>query len=164
MKPAHFATALFACSVCSWGSAHAQVAYTNAALNGCYAHRGTSVDTGATTVGRDTIGTLCFDGKGNILGTNGSTGLSGHIANTDGTVHVVSNQTGTYNVTNSPGDGMGVFIGQCGPDHTFVLSNVDANGLAHGFSYIKTPTKKKSCNGNGPLVDGGGGEYQGPLK
>ncbi|HEX3429586.1 MAG TPA: hypothetical protein VHT03_01760 [Rhizomicrobium sp.] len=162
MNGVRLVSAILVASAGWYGSAHAQVSYNNTALNGCYAHLGTSVDTGSSTVGRDTVGTLCFDGMGNIVGTAGSTGLSGHVTNTDGTVTTTSDQTGTYKVTNYPGDGMGVFKGTC-TEHSFVLRNVDTNGLAHGFSYIRTKVKK-GCKDTGPLVVGGGGEYQGPLK
>lgn len=145
-----------------YGAAQAQVAYTNAALNGCYSFSGTSVASASTTEARDNVGTFCFDGNGNIVGTTGSTGLSGHVGNTDGTVHTTADETGTYNVTNYPGDGMGVFEGRC-TEHAFVLRDIDSTGLAHGFSYILTKVKK-SCKSEGPVVLGGGGAYQGPLK
>lgn len=124
-----------------WSVAHAQVAYTDSALNGCYAHNASTVYTGQSTPGRDVVGTLCFDGKGHILGAKGTPALSGAVGNTDGTVRNHRNQTGRYKVTNTPGDGMGVFQGRCGV-HEFVLRNVDANGLAHGFSYIRTPASR----------------------
>lgn len=144
------------------GAAQAQVAYTNSVLNGCYADFSTSVDTGSTVVGRDGVGTICFDGKGNIVGTSKVPALSGGVSNTDGVAHANEDHTGTYKVTNSPGDGMGTFEGRC-TVHAFVLRRVDSEGLAHGFNYILTK-RKKGCKDNGPLVDGGSAEYQGPLK
>src|SRR5262249_12849413 len=86
-------------------AAHAQVAYTNSALNGCYAHLATSVDSGSAAVNRDTIGTMCFDGKGHILGSTTVPHLSGGVSNTNGVVASHDDVTGTYKVTNSPGDG-----------------------------------------------------------
>ena len=143
-------------------AARAQLAYHDSALDGCYATHSTSVDTGSTTIGRAGVGTLCFDGKGNIVGRTTTPALSGHVENTEGNVHIASDQTGTYNVQNYPGQGMGIFQGTC-TIHEFVLRNVDSNGLAHGFSYILTK-RKKGCNDNGPPVVEGSGEYQGPLK
>ena len=144
------------------GMAGAQVAYTNKALDGCYAHSSTSVDTGSTVVGRDVLGTMCFDGKGKIVGSSSAPHLSGSLSNTDGTIHSGDDENWTYNVTNAPGDGMGTFEGHC-TRHAFVLRNVDSNGLAHAFSYILIG-RKKGCKGDGPAVIGGSGEYQGPLK
>jgi hypothetical protein len=142
-------------------SVHAQVAYTDSALNGCYAHLSSSVDTGAAAVNRDIVGTMCFDGKGNIVAATHAPYLSGAVKNTNGVVKSHDDVTGTYQVTNAPGDGMGVFQGKC-TKHAFVLRNVDSNGLAHGFSFILM-NRKKSCQDNGPMVIGGGAEYQGPL-
>jgi hypothetical protein len=141
--------------------APAQVAYTNSALNGCYAHLTTSVDTGAAAENRDGVGTLCFDGKGNIVASSKAPNLSGGVTNTNGTVNVHDDITGTYKVTNSPGDGMGIFEGRCAR-HAFVLRHVE-NGLAHGFSYILM-TRKAGCKDSGPLVIGGNAEYLGPLQ
>jgi hypothetical protein len=150
--------ALLASAACL-GSAQAQVAYTNAVLNGCYAHLSTSVDTEAGAQNRDIVGVLCFDGKGNVVGSSGTPGLSGHVSNTNGSVKTSSNETGTYSVTNTPGDGMGTFEDACST-HAFAVRNVDANGLAHGFSYILVQRTRKCA---GPEVIGGGAEYQGPL-
>jgi hypothetical protein len=141
--------------------ASGQVAYTDSALNGCYAHLSTSVDSGSAAEDRDNVGTMCFDGKGNIVGSSTAPHLSGGVSNTNGTVASHDDATGTYKVTNSPGDGMGVFEGRCAK-HAFVLRHVE-NGLAHGFSYILM-TRKAGCKDNGPTVIGGNAEYQGPLK
>lgn len=147
-------------ALCS--SADAQIAYTNSALNGCYAHEATSVDSGSAAVNRDSVGTTCFDGNGNIVGSSTSPHLSGDVANTNGVAATHDNVTGTYKVTNSPGDGMGIFDGACAK-HAFVLRHFDTNGLAHGYSFILM-SRKKGCKGNGPMVIGGSAEYQGPLK
>ncbi|HEY4113581.1 MAG TPA: hypothetical protein VGM17_05910 [Rhizomicrobium sp.] len=152
--------AIFAGALCS--AANAQVTYTDGALNGCYAHEVTSVDSGSAAVNRDGVGTTCFDGNGHILGSATSPHLSGGVSNTNGVIASHDDVTGTYKVTNSPGDGMGVFEGKC-DKHAFVLRHIDSNGLAHGFSYILT-THKKGCTDKGPVVIGGSAEYQGPLQ
>jgi hypothetical protein len=144
------------------GAAQAQVAYTDSALNGCYAHHSTSVDTGSAAENRDAVGTMCFDGKGHIIAASHAPYLSGGVSNTNGNVQSRNDVTARYAVTNTPGDGMGTFEGKC-TKHAFVLKNVDSNGLAHGFQYILM-RRKKGCNDNGPTVIGGGAEYQGPLK
>jgi hypothetical protein len=143
-------------------AASAQIAYTNSALNGCYAHEVTSVDSGSAAVNRDGVGTTCFDGKGNIVASATAPHLSGGVSNTNGVIASHDDVTGTYKVTNSPGDGMGVFEGRC-DKHAFVLRHIDSNGLAHGYSYILT-THKKGCKDTGPTVIGGSAEYQGPLQ
>jgi hypothetical protein len=142
--------------------ASAQVAYTNRALNGCYAHEATSVDSSSAAENRDNVGTTCFDGKGHILGSTTAPHLSGGVTNTNGKAVEHDDVTGTYKVTNSPGDGMGIFQGKCAK-HAFVLRHVDSTGLAHGYSYILM-SRDKNCKDNGPTVIGGGAEYQGPLK
>jgi hypothetical protein len=144
------------------GAAQAQVAYTDSALNGCYAHHSTSVDTGSAAENKDAVGTMCFDGKGHIVAASHAPFLSGGVSNTNGVVRSHNDVTGRYSVTNSPGDGMGTFEGRC-TKHAFVLRNVDSNGLAHGFAYTLM-RRKKGCADNGPMVIGGGAEYQGPLK
>jgi hypothetical protein len=160
MRILAFTTAALLGSAVAYGAAHAQVAYTNSALNGCYAIHSSSVDTGATTTGSALVGTMCFDGKGKIVGTADKPALSGHVENADGTAYYASDQTGTYTVTNSPGDGMGRFEGSCAL-HAFVLRRVK-DGLAEGFDYVLTK-KKKACP-NGPTIAAGEGRYQGPLK
>ncbi len=140
--------------------AQAQVAYTNSALNGCYAHLSTSVGDESGTI-RDVVGTFCFDGQGHLLGTSSTPGLTGYVENTNGTVKTGTDQQGTYAVTNMPGDGMGTFEGRCST-HAFAIRNVDANGLAHGLSFILIKRNPK-CTG-GPDVIGGSAEYQGPLQ
>src|SRR4051794_32504133 len=114
------------------GLAHAQVAYSNSALNGCYAHRSASLDTGAGASAREVVGTLCFDGNGHIVAAQHPPFLSGSVSNTNGTVREHNDITGTYKVTNSPGDGMGLIWQPCHV-HAFVLQNVE-NGLAKGFA------------------------------
>lgn len=160
----YFAIATSTILALAAGSAasNAQVAYTNRALNGCYAHMATSVDSGAAAVNRANVGTMCFDGMGHILASSTVPHLSGGVSNTNGTVTMHDDVTGTYKVTNSPGDGMGVFQGRCAT-HAFVLRRVDSNGLAHGYNYVLT-ARRKGCKDEGPMVIGGNAEYQGPLK
>jgi hypothetical protein len=137
-------------------AAHAQVTYTNAVLNGCYGFMEASVDTQAGALNRDSVGTLCFDGNGNV------TDASGHYSNTNGTEGSGSGGGGaTYSVTNSPGNGMGTIVDTCSTKG-FSVNSVDANGLAHGFQYILlSHTNGKKCKA-GPLVIGGTAYYQGP--
>jgi hypothetical protein len=151
---------LLACAA-GLGAAQAQVAYTDSALKGCYAHLSTSVDTGSAAENRQVVGTLCFDGRGHIVAASQAPYLSGAVSNTNGTVVNHHDFTGRYSVTNSPGDGMGILQGQCTKD-AFVLRSIDSNGLAHGFQYTLIK-QKRGCD-NGPMVIGGGAEYQGPLK
>jgi hypothetical protein len=162
MKVLAIASAAMLVSIAASADANAQVAYTNSALKGCYAHLSTSVDTGSAAENRDIVGTICFDGKGNIVTSSSAPYLTGAVSNTNGDVHRNNDINGTYNVTNAPGDGMGEFDGKCAK-HAFVLKHVDSDGLAHGFSYIlvkhKTPCKKSDI-----MVIGGNAEYQGPLK
>jgi hypothetical protein len=143
-------------------AALAQVAYTDSALNGCYAHLATSADSGAGAVNHDNVGTMCFDGKGHIVGSATAPHLSGGVSNNNGVVTKHDDVSGTYKVTNSPADGMGVFEGRC-TTHAFVLRHIDSDGLAHGYSYILT-NRKKGCKDEGAAVIGGNAEYQGPLK
>jgi len=163
MKKIALVGSVFLASMGWYVEAQAQVAYDDSALKGCYAYRGTSVDTGSSdTAGKDTVGTLCFDGNGHIVGTSATPSLSGHVANYNGKRTATPDETGSYHVTNDPGDGMGYFETKC-TFHAFVLRNVDSSGLAHGFNYILTKLKP-GCNDGGILVSGGGGELQGPLK
>jgi hypothetical protein len=148
-------------ALCDFG-AYAQVAYTDSALNGCYAHLSTSVDSGAAAENRDNVGVLCFDGKGQILASSTAPHLSGGVSNTNGVVASHDDVSGTYKVTNSPGEGMGIFEGRCSR-HAFVLRRIESDGLARGFNYILM-NRKSGCKDNGPLVIGGSAEYQGPLK
>ena len=156
-----FAAVAMLASLCGSG-ADAQVAYTDGALNGCYAHLSTSVDSGAAAENRDNVGVLCFDGKGHIVASSTAPHLSGGVNNTNGVVASHDDVTGTYKVTNSPGDGMGIFEGRCST-HAFVLRHIESDGLARGFNYILL-NRKNGCKDNGPLVIGGSAEYQGPLK
>jgi hypothetical protein len=139
--------------------AQAQVAYTNSVLQGCYAHLNTSVDTKPGALNTDVVGTFCFDGNGNIVGTTGTPGLSGHLSNTKGTIQTLSDQTGTYSVTNSPGDGMGTFVTDCAT-REFSINHVDDTGIAQGFFFVLI---SRSPNCPGPVVIGGSAELQGPL-
>lgn len=139
--------------------AEAQVAYTNSVLQGCYAHLNTSVDTQPGALNTDVIGTFCFDGNGNIVGTTNTPGLTGRVSNAKGNVQTVSDQTGTYSVTNSPGDGMGTFVTDCAT-RAFSINHVDDNGIAEGFFFILI---SRNPNCKGPIVIGGSAEFQGPL-
>lgn len=141
-------------------TSQAQVAYPNSALNGCYAHLSTSVDSGSGTA-KDVVGTFCFDGNCNILGTTGTPGLSGSMGNVNGKAGTASDQTGTYSITNSPGDGMGTFTIGC-DTHAFAIKNVDKTGLAHGMSFILIKRTGK-CKSSGVELIGGSAEYQGPT-
>jgi hypothetical protein len=147
-----------------FGAAQAQVVYTNAVLSGCYSQTSISVDTEAGALNRNIVGTLCFDGNGNIVGTSGTPSLTGHVSNTNGTVSSTSEETGTYSVTNSPGDGMGTITYTCST-HAFSVNSVDGNGLAHGFQFMLMTrgTSKKCLKQSGPEVIGGTAIYQGPL-
>jgi|HubBroStandDraft_6_1064221.scaffolds.fasta_scaffold24585_8 hypothetical protein len=140
--------------------AQAQIAYTNSVLLGCYAHSNTSVDTPSNAVGQNTVGTFCFDGNGNLVGTSGTPGLSGHVSSTDGVVKTKTDQTATYSVTNTPGDGMGTIVEKCGT-YTFSVAHVNTQGVAQSFRFILTKSTGK-CTG-GPTMVGGSAEYQGPL-
>jgi hypothetical protein len=141
--------------------AQAYTAYNNSVLHGCYAVLSRSVDTESTpTLNRDAVATLCFDGTGHIVGTVGSQHSSGGCENTNGPPGVChSNVTGTYAVTNTPGDGMGKlnYTSGCGT-HAFVVHSV-TSGVAMGFymNYIAG-----TCAAPHPLVIDGVGVYQGP--
>jgi hypothetical protein len=144
------------------GAAQAQVAYTNSALTGCYSYMGASVDTESGALNRNNAGTFCFDGNGNLVGTKGTPGGSGHYGNTNGTLSTGTDDSGTYAVTNTPGDGMGTITLSC-ETQGFSINNVDNNGLAHGFQYILiSRSSNKKCK-PGPDVIGGTAIYQGPL-
>jgi hypothetical protein len=142
------------------GSAQAQTNYTNSVLKGCYAHRNISADTEPSALNTIVVGTFCFDGNGNILGTSSTPGLTGPVGNINGTIKTATDETGTYTVTNTPGDGMGTITTHC-DTRTFVIRDVDANGLAHGFDFVLN-TRNKKCVG--PEVIGGSAGYQGPLQ
>jgi hypothetical protein len=144
-------------------SAQAQVVYSNSVLNGCYSHIDASSDTQTGALNTQSLGTFCFDGNGNVVGTTGAPDLTGHYDNTNGMVGSGSGGGGaTYTVTNSPGDGMGTINDKCSTV-AFSINSVDANGLAHGFHYLRIaqiPGKKCKV---GPDVIGGTAFYQGPL-
>src|ERR1700733_9090765 len=106
-------------------SAQAQLAYGNTVLNGCYGYLATSSDTESPPQNRSVVGTLCFDGAGNIVGVTGSPGLTGNTANTNGTVASASALTGTYKVTNSPGDGMGTWVLDRCTTEAFTINTLD---------------------------------------
>ena len=145
-------------------SAQAQLAYGNTVLNGCYGYLATSSDTESPPQNRSVVGTLCFDGAGNIVGVTGSPGLTGNTANTNGTVASASALTGTYKVTNSPGDGMGTWVLDRCTTEAFTINTLDGNYLAHGFQFelLKISTAKR-C-GTGPVVISGTAYYQDPIR
>jgi hypothetical protein len=141
--------------------------YTNAVLNGCYSHLGTSVD---TTVGtnKTQVGTICFDGAGHIINVAGPINQTGQCQNTNGIVTCnTAAGTGTYSLaaTNTPGHGMGTFsivIGPCTFIHNFAVNSVDTFGVAHGFQYaLEKKTGPLACH-NGPDVVGGTAWLQQP--
>ena len=139
--------------------AQAQVPYTNSVLNGCYSHINTSVDSGEAAENTDVIGTLCFDGNGNIVGSSGSAGLSGRVSNTNGVIQSKSDEKGSYSVTNLPGDGMGTMVTPC-ETRAFSINQINERHVAEGFQFILI---KRNGNCRGPHVIGGEAVYQGPL-
>jgi hypothetical protein len=138
----------------SYGQNHA---YTNAPLKGCYGFLVTSVDTqgpNADRENRDAVGTFCFDGMGNI------TDQTGVCTNTNGTTTCIADITGTYAVTNAPGQGMGTLTHTgCVSTHVFSIFNV-VGGVAQGFHFMRE--FNQSCEG--PFVLGGTAYLQGPQE
>lgn len=143
--------------------------YTNAALLGCYSHRIVSVDTQTAANNTAQVGTFCFDGAGTLVYTPSN--LTGGCSNVNGAWNCpgVGPHSGTYTVTNSPGDGMGTFSIYVGTSlcevHEFSLNSVDTNGLAHGFDFILLQAYPYPHCAN-PLakakVKSGVATYQGP--
>ena len=94
------------------GPAHPALAgtiYTNSVLNGCYAHRNTSVDTQLGAKNRSEVGTTCFDGLGDVIDTTAGD-ESGSCSNTNGVPNCSAGTSvshGSYSITNFPGSGMG---------------------------------------------------------
>lgn len=125
--------------------------YPNSVLNGCYGYLLTSQD--PLPNDRSGVGTICFDGNGNIVPGVSGNALTGGYNNTNGTVTSASLVTGTYAVTNFPGQGMGIFHLNvtCGGTFAFSVNTIDSNLLAHGFQFSVI---KKGCS-RGPLVIGG---------
>jgi hypothetical protein len=140
------------------GRSHATTAYTNSALNGCYGYLLTSVDTEAPPRDRNVVGTMCFDGNGNIVPIIGGVDQTGGIMNTNGVVAGKALITGTYAVTDVPGQGMGTFIYtnvNCAGEYAFSINSVDSNGLAHGFQFALIKKGVGPGCGKGPHVMGG---------
>jgi isoaspartyl peptidase/L-asparaginase-like protein (Ntn-hydrolase superfamily) len=128
--------------------------YPNSVLNGCYGYLLTSQD--PLPNDRSGVGTICFDGNGNILAGTNAVPLSGGLNNTNGVISSGSLVAGTYTLSNpnSPGQGMGTFHltnVTCTPIFAFSVNSVDANQLAHGFQFTLI---KKNCT-TGPKVIGG---------
>ena len=117
------------------GSSQAQTAYTNAALRGCYGFLSNSVDV-APPSNRSTVGTICFDGVGKVIPTAGGVNQTGWLQTTNGATVSAASVTGSYSVSNNPGQGMGFlsFSGVCGT-YAFSINSVDSSGLAHGFQF-----------------------------
>jgi hypothetical protein len=119
------------------GTSHAQTAYTNAALKGCYGFLSNSVDV-APPLNRSTVGTICFDGNGGIIPNAGALDQTGWWQNTNGALVGAAHVPGNYAVTNTPGQGMGeLAFGApgCGT-YAFSINSVDpATGIAHGFQF-----------------------------
>ena len=139
------------------GRSPAQTTYTDSVLKGCYGHLSTSVDTENAPRNKNIVGTICFDGNGNILPSLSGVNQTGHYQNLNGVVTANANISGTYSLgnPNTPGQGMGIFTvpGPCTTIHGFSVNSVDSNGLAHGFQYALIK-RSGSCAGQ-PLVIGG---------
>jgi hypothetical protein len=135
------------------GNSQAQTAYTNAAPRGCYGFLSNSVDVAAPN-NRSTVGTICFDGMGNIIPSVGSLDQTGWWQNTGGIGASFAAVSGTYGVTNNPGQGMGYFSfpSVCGT-YAFSINTVDSTGLAHGFQFslVKACTTPKVIGGTAYL-------------
>ena len=131
----------------------AATAYTDSALNGCYGFLSNSVDV-APPLNRSTVGTICFDGQGRIVPNAGALDQTGWYQNTNGVIVAAALVTGSYAVTNAPGQGMGTFNfpKACGI-YAFSINSVDpATGVAHGFQF--SLVSSKGCQ-KGPNVVGG---------
>jgi hypothetical protein len=131
----------------------AATVYTNSALTGCYGFLSHSVGI-SPPLNRSTVGTICFDGLGNIVPIAGTVDQTGWYQNTNGAVATVANVAGGYAVTNTPGQGMGTFSfkGVCGV-YGFSINSVDLpTGIAHGFQF--SLVGNKGCQ-KSPNVIGG---------
>jgi hypothetical protein len=140
-------------------SAHAQVAYDDSVLKGCYAVSATSV---GGTIDRAHVGTVCFNGQGRVLqASSGPPFLSGGISNTGGDTRLDNSIGAKYDVQNRPGDGMGTIRGKC-VRLDFSIADVE-NGIARKFYYL-VGNIRSDCQVQGePRVTSGEGTYQGPL-
>jgi hypothetical protein len=94
------------------------------------------------------VGTICFDGNGNILGSSMGFNQTGWFQTLNGsTLAAVTNQTGTYNINgagNTPGQGMGYFTFKsqaCG-QFEFSVNSVDSTAAVRSpcFATAGTPT------------------------
>lgn len=144
--------------------------YTNSYLLGCYAHRNSSVDTQPGAKNSSEIGTSCFDGLGNVvystLGdeTGSCSNVNGAWRCSPGTA--ITN--GTYNITNTPGSGMGTVSLYQGTSlceiHEISIFNVQGP-LALGFEDTVIARYGNTGCANpalAPRVVGGTAIYQGP--
>jgi hypothetical protein len=116
------------------GSSQAQVAYTDAALQGCYGFRSDSVGV-APPLNTSTVGTICFNGAGVIIPNAGALDQTGWMQTTNGVAAASVHVGGKYGVTNVPGQGMGSLVFTNGCEYYFSINSVDANGIAHGFQF-----------------------------
>jgi len=138
----------------SIGTSHAQNAYQNTVLKGCYGFLSNSVDV-APPLNRSTVGTICFDGEGKIIPVAGSLDQTGWCQNTNGTAVCVANVPGGYAVTNAPGQGMGQLnfgAPGCGL-YAFSVNTVNAGtGIAQGFQF--SLLSSKGCQKSPDVIGG----------
>ena len=133
------------------GSSQAQHAYTNFVLRGCYGFLSNSVDVAPPNLNRSTVGTMCFDGNGNIIPNFGALDGTGWWQTTNGASLAFAKQGGVYAVLNAPGQGMGQIRLANGCYYAFSINSVDPNDLAHGFQF--SLINPQTCPG--PNVVGG---------
>ena len=132
------------------GSSQAQTAYNNSVLRGCYGFLSNSVDV-APPLNRSTVGTICFDGNGNIIPNVGALDQTGWVQTTSGPFVALAKQPGVYAVLNNPGQGMGEIRFATGCYYVFSINSVDGAGIAHGFQF--SLINYQTCQG--PNVVGG---------
>jgi hypothetical protein len=136
------------------GTSHAQTAYTNEALKGCYGFLSNSVDV-AVGLNRSTVGTICFNGNASIIPNVGALDQTGWWQNTNGIPLAVAKVPGNYAVTNVPGQGMGELVfgaPGCGT-YAFSINSVDpGTGIAHGFQF--SLLSSKGCTKSPDVVGG----------
>jgi hypothetical protein len=129
-------------------SSQASTNYGYGVLSGCYGFLSNSVDV-APPLNRSTVGTICFDGQGEIMAKSGSEDQTGWWQTTNGSAVSSSSVAGGYSVTNTPAQGMGTFgfTGGC-VTYAFSINSVDlATGIAHGFQFSLISNKcQKSPN------------------
>jgi hypothetical protein len=136
------------------GSSQAQNhAYTKAVLSGCYGFLSNSVDSKPSTA---TVGTICFDGQGNIVSNAGGLDQTGWLTDTTVGNFFTSHEGGTYNVGNAPGQGMGTMTFANGCTYYFSMNNVFQYNIALGFQFVLYNYEScKEENGGDPKVVGG---------